>query len=143
MPGVANDPVVLRVDQIDESNLGGDASSEHLTAAERALIEYANLPPDIIVMLHGESGADTDHWAGLLHNLSPRRDNQFAAHNCAELPAGAAESRLLAEIQLAAGERSFWTSSWSCPKTSRSGFFHSADRIGEGAGRRRLRATRA
>jgi len=46
------------------------------------------------VMLRGESGTGKDLFAKAINNLSPRKDRNFVAINCAALPANLIESEL-------------------------------------------------
>ena len=51
-------------------------------------------PRDTTVMIGGETGTGKTHLAGLIHSLSPRRDQPFLTINCGALAANLIESEM-------------------------------------------------
>lgn len=51
-------------------------------------------PTDLSVLITGESGSGKESFSKIIHNLSPRKHNQFIAINCGAIPAGTIDSEL-------------------------------------------------
>lgn len=51
-------------------------------------------PTDMTVLISGESGSGKESFSKIIHNLSPRRHNQFIAINCGAIPDGTIDSEL-------------------------------------------------
>ncbi|QJA06157.1 sigma-54-dependent Fis family transcriptional regulator [Thermosulfurimonas marina] len=72
---------------------------EGVVAESPAMREVLSLiarvaPTEATVLLVGESGTGKEVLAGLLHRLSPRKDQPFLKINCAAIPEGLLESEL-------------------------------------------------
>ncbi len=79
--------------QVNESPLDGIvAASEAMLAVCRMIEKVA--PTDVTTLLLGESGTGKELLARALHNLSPRKDQNFVAINCAAIPDNLLESEL-------------------------------------------------
>jgi two-component system NtrC family response regulator len=79
--------------QVAESPLDGIvAASEGMLAVCRMIEKVA--PTDVTTLLLGESGTGKELLARALHRLSPRKDNNFVAINCAAIPENLLESEL-------------------------------------------------
>jgi len=79
--------------QVNESPLDGIvAASEAMLAVCRMIEKVA--PTDVTTLLLGESGTGKELLARALHNLSPRKDQNFVAINCAAIPENLLESEL-------------------------------------------------
>ncbi len=79
--------------KINESPLDGIvAASEAMLSVCRMIEKVA--PTDVTTLLLGESGTGKELLARALHNLSPRKDNNFVAINCAAIPENLLESEL-------------------------------------------------
>lgn len=70
------------------------------------------------VLITGESGTGKEFFATALHNLSPRRENNFVAINCASLPEGLLESELFGHMK----------GSFTGAVSNKQGLFEVADR---------------
>lgn len=68
------------------------AASEGMLAVCRMIEKVA--PTDVTTLLLGESGTGKELLSRALHNLSPRRDKNFVAINCAAIPENLLESEL-------------------------------------------------
>ena len=68
------------------------AASESMLAVCRMIEKVA--PTDVTTLLLGESGTGKELLSRALHDLSPRRDNNFVAINCAAIPENLLESEL-------------------------------------------------
>ncbi len=79
--------------QVNESPLDGIvAASEAMLAVCRMIEKVA--PTDVTTLLLGESGTGKELLSRALHNLSPRKDKNFVAINCAAIPENLLESEL-------------------------------------------------
>ena len=79
--------------QVNESPLDGIvAASEGMLAVCRMIEKVA--PTDVTTLLLGESGTGKELLSRALHNLSPRKDRNFVAINCAAIPENLLESEL-------------------------------------------------
>ncbi|MEM8816608.1 MAG: PEP-CTERM-box response regulator transcription factor [Pseudomonadota bacterium] len=79
--------------QLSDSPLDGIvAASEGMLAVCRMIEKVA--PTDVTTLLLGESGTGKELLSRALHNLSPRKDNNFVAINCAAIPENLLESEL-------------------------------------------------
>jgi DNA-binding NtrC family response regulator len=67
-------------------------SSEPIRAVFRQIEQVA--PSTLSVLIVGESGTGKELVAQTLHDLSPRRKNEFVAINCAAIPATLLESEI-------------------------------------------------
>jgi DNA-binding NtrC family response regulator len=56
-------------------------------------------PLDTSVMLGGETGTGKTHLAGVIHRLSPRRDEPFLTINCGALAANLIESEMFGHVR--------------------------------------------
>src|SRR3954468_16631552 len=66
------------------------------SAAIKQILEHVKTvaPLDSTVLIQGETGTGKELIANAIHNLSPRRRNNFVRFNCAAVPAGLLESDL-------------------------------------------------
>jgi two-component system NtrC family response regulator len=81
------------MNKVAESPLDGIvAASEGMLAVCRMIEKVA--PADVTTLLLGESGTGKELLARALHRLSPRRDQNFVAINCAAIPENLLESEL-------------------------------------------------
>ena len=79
--------------QVNESPLDGIvAASEGMLAVCRMIEKIA--PTNVTTLLLGESGTGKELLSRALHNLSPRKDQNFVAINCAAIPENLLESEL-------------------------------------------------
>jgi two-component system NtrC family response regulator len=79
--------------QVADSPLDGIvAASEGMLAVCRMIEKVA--PTDVTTLLLGESGTGKELLARALHRLSPRKDQNFVAINCAAIPESLLESEL-------------------------------------------------
>jgi two-component system NtrC family response regulator len=79
--------------QVNESPLDGIvAASEAMLAVCRMIEKVA--PTNVTTLLLGESGTGKELLSRALHNLSPRKDQNFVAINCAAIPENLLESEL-------------------------------------------------
>jgi len=51
-------------------------------------------PTDLTVLVHGESGVGKESFSKIIHQLSPRKHNNFIAINCGAIPPGTINSEL-------------------------------------------------
>jgi transcriptional regulator with PAS, ATPase and Fis domain len=49
---------------------------------------------ELTVLIQGDSGVGTEVFSKIIHNLSPRKHNEFIAINCGAIPAGTINSEL-------------------------------------------------
>src|SRR5262249_40683376 len=56
-------------------------------------------PLDRSVMIGGETGTGKTHLAGVIHRLSPRRDEPFLTINCGALAANLIESEMFGHVK--------------------------------------------
>jgi DNA-binding NtrC family response regulator len=56
-------------------------------------------PLDTSVMIGGETGTGKTHLAGVIHRLSPRRDEPFVTINCGALAANLIESEMFGHVK--------------------------------------------
>ena len=79
--------------KVNESPLDGIvAASEGMLAVCRMIEKVA--PTDVTTLLLGESGTGKELLSRALHDLSPRKDGNFVAINCAAIPESLLESEL-------------------------------------------------
>jgi len=65
------------------------------TLLERALSTAMRVSStDLTVLIHGQSGVGKEVFSKIIHNLSPRKHNDFIAINCGAIPAGTINSEL-------------------------------------------------
>ena len=67
-------------------------NSEKLNHALATAVRVAGT--DLTVLIQGESGVGKEVFSKLIHQLSPRKHNDFIAINCAAIPAGTINSEL-------------------------------------------------
>lgn len=77
---------------------------ENIVGKSEAMRKVIDLLPKVAassssVLITGESGTGKELVAAALHNLSPRRDRNFVAINCASLPAGLLESEIFGHMK--------------------------------------------
>ena len=72
---------------------------------------------DLTVLIFGESGTGKEVFSKVIHNLSPRKHNQFIAVNCGAIPAGTINSELFGH------EKGSFTGATS----DRKGYFETVD----------------
>jgi DNA-binding NtrC family response regulator len=78
-------------------SLGDDPPFLYVPAARmgRMVEQIRRIAPlDTSVMLGGETGTGKTHLAGIIHRLSPRRDQPFLTINCGALAANLVESEM-------------------------------------------------
>jgi DNA-binding NtrC family response regulator len=65
------------------------------------MVEQINriAPLDTSVMIGGETGTGKTHLAGVIHRLSPRRDEPFLTINCGALAANLIESEMFGHVK--------------------------------------------
>ena len=66
--------------------------SEKLNQALDTAIRVAGT--DLTVLISGESGSGKEVFSKVIHQLSPRKHNQFIAVNCGAIPSGTINSEL-------------------------------------------------
>ena len=83
-------------DQIQEAGWPGVNGIIGASAAIKQILEHVKTvaPLDSTVLIQGETGTGKELIASAIHNLSPRRTNNFIRFNCAAVPAGLLESDL-------------------------------------------------
>jgi transcriptional regulator with GAF, ATPase, and Fis domain len=83
-------------DQIREDGCPGVNGIIGCSAAIKQILEHVKTvaPLDSTVLIQGETGTGKELIANAIHNLSPRRRNNFVRFNCAAVPAGLLESDL-------------------------------------------------
>ena len=79
--------------QVYDSPLDGIVAASEAMLAVCKMIEKV-APTDVTTLLLGESGTGKELLARALHRLSPRRENNFVAINCAAIPENLLESEL-------------------------------------------------
>lgn len=89
--------------------------SEKLNQALEVAIRVAGT--ELTVLITGESGSGKEVFSKVIHNLSPRKHNQFIAVNCGAIPAGTINSELFGH------EKGSFTGATS----DRKGYFETAD----------------
>jgi DNA-binding NtrC family response regulator len=89
--------------------------SEKLNQALEVAIRVAST--ELTVLISGESGSGKEVFSKVIHNLSPRKHNQFIAVNCGAIPAGTINSELFGH------EKGSFTGATS----DRKGYFETAD----------------
>ncbi len=90
-------PRVLEPDLDEVRSLGDEAPFFFVATGRmgRAIEQIKRIAPlDTTVMLGGETGTGKTHLAGVIHRLSPRRDQPFLTINCAALSASLIESEM-------------------------------------------------
>src|SRR5215469_5635560 len=85
--------------------IAADIASQRLLALAEKVA-----PAATTLLITGESGAGKDHFARLIHELSPRRDAPFLKIDCSSLPAQLIESELSATSAVRLPER--WSENW-------------------------------
>ncbi|MCC6815023.1 MAG: sigma-54-dependent Fis family transcriptional regulator [Saprospiraceae bacterium] len=89
--------------------------SEKLNQALDTAIRVAGT--DLTVLINGESGSGKEVFSKVLHNLSPRKHNQFIAVNCGAIPPGTINSELFGHEK----------GSFTGATADRKGYFETAD----------------
>lgn len=89
--------------------------SEKLNQALDTAIRVAST--DLTVVINGESGTGKEVFSKVIHNLSPRKHNQFIAVNCGAIPPGTINSELFGH------EKGSFTGATG----DRKGYFETAD----------------
>ncbi|MCS7017944.1 MAG: sigma-54 dependent transcriptional regulator [Cytophagales bacterium] len=67
-------------------------NSPALNHAIQVAVQVA--PTDLTVLITGESGSGKESFSKIIHNLSPRKHNNFIAINCGAIPEGTIDSEL-------------------------------------------------
>ena len=76
-----------------KNRFGIIGNSEGLNNALATAVRVANT--DLSVLITGESGVGKEVFSKIIHELSPRKHNNFIAVNCGAIPAGTINSELL------------------------------------------------
>jgi DNA-binding NtrC family response regulator len=95
--GLAPRPPIVEPDLGEVQSLGDDPPFFFLPAGRmgRAIEQIKRIAPlDTTVMIGGETGTGKTHVAGVIHRLSPRRDEPFLTINCGALAANLIESEM-------------------------------------------------
>jgi transcriptional regulator with PAS, ATPase and Fis domain len=66
--------------------------SANLNQAIQVAVQIA--PTEMTVLITGESGSGKESFSKIIHQLSPRKHNQFIAINCGAIPEGTIDSEL-------------------------------------------------
>jgi DNA-binding NtrC family response regulator len=95
--GLPPRPRIAESDLGEVRSLGDDPPFFYLPAGQmgRAIEQIKRIAPlDTTVMIGGETGTGKTHMAGVIHRLSPRRDQPFLTINCGALAANLIESEM-------------------------------------------------
>jgi DNA-binding NtrC family response regulator len=90
-------PLIKQPDLDEIQSLGDESPFFYLLAGGmgRTIEQIKRIAPlDTTVMIGGETGTGKTHMAGMIHRLSPRRDQPFLTINCGALAANLIESEM-------------------------------------------------
>jgi DNA-binding NtrC family response regulator len=95
--GLPPRPRIVEPDLGEVRSLGDESPFLFLPAGRmgRTVEQIRRIAPmDTTVMIGGETGTGKTHMAGVIHRLSPRRDQPFLTINCGALAANLVESEM-------------------------------------------------
>jgi DNA-binding NtrC family response regulator len=95
--GLPSRPRIVEPDLGEVRSLGDEPPFFFLPAGRmgRVIEQIKRIAPlDTTVMIGGETGTGKTHMAGMIHRLSPRRDQPFLTINCGALAANLIESEM-------------------------------------------------
>ncbi len=95
--GLPPRPRIVEADLGEVRSLGDEPPFLYLPAGRmgKTVEQIKRIAPlDTTVMIGGETGTGKTHMAGVIHRLSPRRDQPFLTINCGALAANLVESEM-------------------------------------------------